>query len=242
MRNLIRIVAMVILAALLPQAQLLAQSSASALKATIENHLDWDYPRYIKITVQDPGVVTLKGTVSSYWDWRNVFAITSRIPGVQEIKNELIVETETVPDNVIKDEILNYLGLVPALEDPNRIELAVDNGLVILRGTVDSAREANIIEDVVSWHRGVKSVANEIRVLPPQEAGSDANLTSILRDLIARNFPFERNTVQVRVANGKAILTGTVKGLWASMQIEKEVQRIQGIANVDNQLKVQSAT
>jgi osmotically-inducible protein OsmY len=177
--------------------------------------------------------------VKSYWDWRNIFAITSRIPGVQAIKNEVLVETDPRPDNAIKDEIVHYLAMVKTIDDPDRIEVAVRNGLVILRGTVDSGRQAEIIEDVASWHQGVKSVANEIRVLPPQEAGSDINLTGILHDLIVRDFPLERHTVQVQVTNGKAVLSGTVTSFWASKQIEKEVRRIQGIAGVDNQLEHQ---
>src|SRR5512145_2014661 len=108
----------------------------------------------------------------------------------------------------------------------SRNEVDGSNGLVILRGTVDSASQAEIIEDVASWHNGVKSVANEIRVLPPREAGSDTNLTGVLRDLIARDFPLERHTVQAQVTNGKAVLSGTVTSFWASKQIEKEVRRI----------------
>ena len=239
MRNLIRIFAVALSALLLAQAPSFARPLTAGLKTTIQNHLEWEYPHQISVTVHEGGVVTLKGTVKSYWDWRNILAITARVAGVQKIKNEVLVETGLRPDNVIKDEIVNYLSLVHSLEDPGRIEVAVNNGLVILRGTVDSAREANIVEDVASWHQGVKSVANEIRVLPPREAGSDANLTSILRDLIARDFPFERNTVQVQVSDGKAVLTGTVAWLWASKQIEKEVRRIQGIASVENQLRVQ---
>ena len=167
MWNTKRLFAIALAAMLLAHVPLMAQNSASALKASIQAHLDPEYPDQIEVSVQDPGMVTLKGMVKSYWDWRNIFAITSSVPGVQEIKNEVFVQTNPLPDNTIKDEIVNYLAMVKTIDDPDRIEVAVSNGLVILRGTVDSAREANIIEDVASWHRGVKSVANEIRVLPP---------------------------------------------------------------------------
>ncbi|MGH7494020.1 MAG: BON domain-containing protein [bacterium] len=241
MRNIIRFLAVSALVILLSQAQLFAHSS-STLKANIMNHLDWEYPHQISITVQDGGMVTLKGAVKTYWDWRNIFAITSRVPGVQEIKNEILVETDPRPDQAIRDEIVHYLTMVKTIDDPDRIEVKVTGGLVILRGTADSGRQAEIIEDVASWHQGVKSVANEIRVLPPREAGSDANLTSILHDLIVRDFPLERRTVQVQVMDGKAVLSGTVTSLWASREIEKEVRRIQGIASVANALKHHSAS
>lgn len=242
MRSTLRFLAIAILSVVAAQTPLMAQHSTSELKAKIQKNLDWDYPDQISVAVQEPGIVTLKGNVKSYWDWRNVFAIAARIPGVHEIRNEVVVQTDKVPDNVIKEEIVNYLGLVRAIEDPKRIEVVVTNGLVILRGRVDSAREANAVEDIASWHQGVKSVVNEIRVLPPREAGSDANLAAILRDLIARDFPLERSTVQVQVKSGRATLSGTVGWLWASHNIEKEVQRIQGITAVDNQLKIHTAS
>ena len=229
-------------ALMLAHMPLLAQRPAPALKANILAHLDPEYPHQIQVSVQEPGLVTLKGAVKSYWDCRHVYAITAKIPGVQEIKNQVLVEAEVRPDDVIKDEIVKYLKMVKSIDDPDRIAVAVSNGLVILRGTVDSAKEANIVEDVASWHPGVKSVANEIRVLPPGEVDSDANLTGVLRDLITREFPFEHNMVQVEVTGGKALLTGTVSWLWASKQIEKEVHRIQGIASVDNQIRIHSAS
>ena len=85
----------------------------------------------------------------------------------------------------------------------------------------------------------MKSIENELRVLPPKAAMSDANLATILRDMIKRDFPLEKKSIQIEVMNGVAKITGTVERLWVVKQVEKEVRRIQGITGVDNQLKIQ---
>ena len=80
---------------------------------------------YVALAASGPWIVTLKGAVKSYWDWRHVFAITAKIPGVQEVKNEVLVQADPRPDDVIKDEIVNYLEMVKAIDDPDRIAVTV---------------------------------------------------------------------------------------------------------------------
>jgi osmotically-inducible protein OsmY len=215
-----------------------AMDSASQIKAKAQDEINHYYQEQIHVSVEAPGIVTLKGRVNSYWDKLNVFAIVSKIDGVREISNEIDVDTEMVPDKVITEEVRRDLDLNKALEDPAMIEVSTNHGLVFLRGTVTSSREANIAEDIASWHNGVLSVANELRVLPPKVAMSDAELNKILNDMIARDFSLEKNTVHATVVDGKATLTGTTRSLWALHQLTKETKRILGITSVDNQLKV----
>jgi osmotically-inducible protein OsmY len=190
------------------------------------------------ITIKDEGFVIIEGKVPSYWDKRNVFAIVSRVPGVRKISNRLLVDTDLVADNIIKSEIENELERSRMIIDPSDIEVSVTNGVVLLRGTVHFRREAVVAEDIASWQRGVKGVVNEITVLPPEEAVSDENLTVALNNMIRRFFPLEGKDMYVKVNNGKVILTGTVRTLWARNEIEKEVRRIQGVREVDNRLEI----
>jgi hypothetical protein len=55
MRNTIRILLVAVLIVLPAQVQLFAHSSTSELKASIQSHLDWEYPRQISVAVQDGG-------------------------------------------------------------------------------------------------------------------------------------------------------------------------------------------
>jgi len=48
------------------------------------------------------------------------------------------------------------------------------------------------------------------------------------------------STVKVRIENGRAILTGTVKSEDEKKEIENALQRVSTVTNVDNQLQVSS--
>lgn len=63
---------------------LFAQMNSSQLKEKILSAIEKYYHETIKlnVTVTDPGDVTIKGSVSSYWDWRNVLEIVSHVEGV----------------------------------------------------------------------------------------------------------------------------------------------------------------
>ncbi|MCA9741848.1 MAG: BON domain-containing protein [Deferribacteres bacterium] len=228
-----------IFAILLASQPLSAQQSSSKLKSKVQDEIARYYEQSIGVSIAEPGIVTLKGSVKSYWDKLNLWAIVSKVPSVHQIKNDIVVDTQAVPDNIITSEIRHYLDLNKAIEDPKKIEITADNGLVFLRGEVNSIRESEIVEDIAAWHKGVKSIENELRVLPPKAAMSDANLATILRDMIKRDFPLEKKSIQIEVMNGVAKITGTVERLWVVKQVEKEVRRIQGITGVDNQLKIQ---
>jgi osmotically-inducible protein OsmY len=215
-----------------------AQNQTRKLESRVLEELERYYPEPFKVTVKDSGEVIITGRTSSFWDKLNVYSIVARVPGVRKISDLVEVETEMVPDKTIKLNIENELALNNAIEDPKKIQVAVDKGDVILGGTVNFQREATMAEDVASWIAGVRSVANGIQVLPPQKAVSDSNLTVILKDLMSREFSRDERTISIHVQQGRVILKGTVPTLWARDHIEKEFKRVQGVLAVENQLKI----
>lgn len=210
------------------------------LKSKVTKELSAQYRSQFNITVTDPGVITIKGTVLSYWDKRNVYAIVSRVEGVTNIKDELAVETDMIADKTIEANIEQDLIANRMIAEPKKIHVNVERGLVILSGTVSFAREKNVAEDLSSWHPGVLSVANELSVLPPRQAMSDENLTAIIKGVIDRDFLLEKDSVQASCLNGRVTLTGSVKSLWAKHAMAREIQGIQWINEVDNQLRIKS--
>lgn len=217
---------------------LFANADKTDLRTRVLAELERYYVTPFEITVKEDGMVIIEGTVPSYWDKRNVFAIVSRVPGVRKISNRLVVQTDIVADEMIKSEIENELARSRMILDPSEIKVAVTNGVVLLRGTVHFRREAIVAEDIASWQRGVKGVVNEIQVLPPEKAVSDESLTKMLNNMIDRFFPLEGKQVTVQVKDGKVTLTGTVRTLWARHEIEKEVRRVQGVREVENKLEI----
>lgn len=212
----------------------------SNLKSAVIGELGKYYNTQFGVSVSQPGVVTITGTVPSYWDKLNVYRIVAKVHGVQEIKDDLDVRTDPLPDDIIKSNIEDQLMGNQAILEPAKINIKVENGLVLLSGTVSFAREKEIVDDVASWQPGVVSVADEIQVLPTGQAMSDQNLTSIADDLIARDFPLQKGMVSAKVQDGTATLTGKVNLLWTKDAIAKDISEITGIKKVDNQIQIQT--
>ena len=221
----------------------LGQEDMGKLKSKVRGELGRYYSDVssFRITVREGGKVTLDGTVDSFRKRRRVFNIVARVPGVTAISNRLVVETEAVPDNTLKASIESQLKRTTVVQNPGKVEVSVDKGTVILKGTVGVYREALEVEELVSWQKGVKGIVNEIQVQPAGASVSDEGLTASARDVIDRFYPLQKKTVQVKVAQGKASLSGTVTTLWARREIEKSVRRILGVTGVQNDLTVVAA-
>lgn len=217
---------------------LASNAAASNLKGVIKRELGKHYNQAFQITIQDPGQVTIKGTVPSYWEKRNVYSIVSRIPGVTGVKNELNVDVQPVTNEIIKANIESELKRNREIVEPEKISVTVKDGVVNLGGTVSLVREPELAEDIASWQKGVIRVVNEIHLLPTETARSDENLEIIIQGIINQDFPVEKHSIQGKVQNGEAILTGQVNSLWVKDQVAKEVGRVQGIYTVDNRLEL----
>lgn len=145
---------------------------------------------------------------------------------------------QDIPDNIIKDGIQNNLRHDKNLTAPDRVQVTVKDGVVKLTGTLLFGRVAQMVVDRACWEEGVRSVINEIELIPPPH--SDSELTTSVRDMIDTYFQLEKNTVQLKIEKGQATLTGSVKTLWAKNSLEREVERIVGISGVQNDIKVTS--
>ena len=76
--------------------------------------------------------------------------------------------------------------------------------------------------------KGVKGISNNIKVLAPARAVSDANLKIILQDILNYQFPVEKN-ISFTINKGVVDLDGTVYILYAKRRIQDEFSSIIGI-------------
>ncbi len=241
MRLFIRFFILTVSALLLSALPLPAQDAAAKLKAKIMIALERSYvTSSFEITVTTSGHVEMDGEVPSYWDKQNVFAIVVRVPGVKDISNRLVVQTAVVAGAVIKVELDEYLKRIRAIKDPSKIKVSARSpeGEVVLGGTVNFPYEKALAEEIAAWHRGVRSVDNQIKVLSLDETMPDAGLTRVIKNMLSCDFPFEEKTVQVKIEKGRVLLSGAVSRLWAKLEIEKAVQNTAGVRQVENHLEV----
>ena len=218
-----------------------AGTSNENLADKIENVINNHYNENFNVTVDNSHFVTITGQVNTYYDKLDLFQIVSKIKGVRDIADNVTVNTPILPDKIIQANIVNELDMVSSILEPNRITVSVDNGEVILGGTVSFYREKLMAETVASWEKGVKGISNNIKVLPSAKAVSDANLKLILHDILHDQFPVEKN-VSFTINNGVVDLNGTVDILYAKRRIKDELSSIIGVKKVINNLQVEPYT
>lgn len=211
--------------------------TGSQLKDRVLDHISRYYPDPFNISVQN-GIVTIKGDVNTLYDKFRIFDIVSRVPGVRDIKDLLNVNTETMPDKMIKDNIVISLEDASSIMEPDRIKVSVNNGTITLDGTVSYYREKEMAETIASWQKGAVALINNIKVLPPNAQTSDANLQIILNEIITKRFPLAKN-INIYVKDGIATISGEVPGLSDKYDIENNFYPVIGIRGVIDNLTVE---
>ncbi len=134
------------------------------IQSNIENLLLWQ-PNIdsssIEVIVEN-GWVTLRGSVDAYWKKTRVEEIALGLNGVLGIVNELaVVPTKKHEDHTIAEDI------EAAMErnfniDVDLVDIKVENGHVILTGSVPSLPAFRTAQRIVENTLGVVSVDNEL--------------------------------------------------------------------------------
>ena len=138
-----------------------------ALKQANVKNVNVDYDK-------DGRVVHLKGTVSSPDERARAEQVATDVVGTSgKVMNELTVEgmdeeTADDADGMIRSRINDAIKADPLLTE-RMIDVNVNNGMVTLTGEVESAAEKAKVGEIVKGTAGVRDVANEVHVKPPQK-------------------------------------------------------------------------
>ncbi|MFQ5935264.1 MAG: BON domain-containing protein [Acidiferrobacterales bacterium] len=132
----------------------------------------------IEVSVRN-GMISLEGTVNNSFEREHAGDVVSRIEGVVIVENRLGYEHSWLwrPDWVIKADVERELFL-DSMIDHKEIHVTVDDGVVILTGTVNSWHEYHLATQN-AFEGGAKDVRNrlEIRYAPSfRQASSGASV------------------------------------------------------------------
>ncbi|MFP4015475.1 MAG: BON domain-containing protein [Halanaerobiales bacterium] len=110
------------------------------------------------------GIVTLEGSVDSYWKILHAEELISNLPGVLGIKNNLaVVPSRDIVDETIARDVVDALERNAYVNEDN-VTVKVDDGVVTLSGTVSSSYALNEADITVSYTPGVKIINNNLRI------------------------------------------------------------------------------
>jgi len=139
----------------------------------------------------------------------------------------------------LRDAVQEELSWDPRVDD-SRIRVAAKNAAIVLSGSVESYRQKRAAVRAAERIRGVKAVADEIQVVPPESVRrKDAEIAAEIAREREWNTSFPPS-VAVEVANGNVTLRGQVRRSCERDEAAQAVRHLEGVRSVSNEIQVRS--
>ena len=120
------------------------------------------------------------------------------------------------------------------------IGVDTQDGVVTLRGKVDSGETKKAADDIIGRLEGVKEVRNELQIVPPERrAEVDARDQAIARALDAKfkqDPQLQNAVIDTRVDAGAVTLSGQVRNAAARSRAVELARAVPGVRSVRNEL------
>lgn len=143
-------------------------------------------------------------------------------------------------DEEIRDDIIAELEWDPKIES-TEIGVTVKEGAVSLMGVVGSYAEKLAAEQAAKRVRGVRAIAEEIKVrLPSDRSVTDEDIAERIAHVLEWNTSVPESNIQAEVRNGFVTLTGDVEWNYQRESAKDLIAGIKGVSAVSNMIKVRS--
>jgi osmotically-inducible protein OsmY len=187
----------------------------------------------------DAGVVTLTGTVESYWKKWAAERAALRVDGVRAVANDITVKTPGLrTDTDVAKDIADAFAshaLVPAA----RVKVTVKSGWVTLEGEVDWRFEREEAENTARRVKGVVGVTNLLTVRPRAGGVAQAaELKAQIERALVRSAEVDSQRIKVEARDGQVNLSGTVRAWAEREEAERAAWRAPGVTEVVNRIEV----
>ena len=124
----------------------------------------------------------------------------------------------------------------------SEINVETTQGLVMIRGKVDSDAAKQAAEGIAKGIDGVKSVKNDLQVIAPSKREAiddkDEAITTRVNEQIAKDSSLRKAGIQAQTNAGVVSLSGEVQDLMTSAQASWTAWQVPGVKSVKNDLTV----
>jgi hyperosmotically inducible periplasmic protein len=125
-----------------------------------------------------------------------------------------------------------------------QVSVDTKNGIVHLRGKVDSDEAKSAAADVAKNIEGVQSVKNDLQVVAPTTRkavdANDKDIAKSVESRMAKDAMLKK--VEVRADGGVVTLTGEVPTINAAAKASEMARGVPGVKSVKNELQVRQAS
>lgn len=182
----------------------------------------------INIDTKD-GIVTLSGNTTNLLAKKEAKRIAQATYGVLSVVNNLKITT-TRPDQAVNDDINQALSTDPATETWE-ISTSVNNGVVTLKGAVDSWQEAQLAATIASGIKGVREVNNNI-IVNYGGARLDDEIQAEIETRLKMNSQVNADMVNVNVNDRTVSLSGAISSAYEK-SLATDLAHVAGVEAVE---------
>ena len=208
------------------------------IRRDVISELQWDPSVNIEnIAVKiDDGIVTMRGTVPSYFGKGKAEKAAWRVVGVRAVADELEVNI-MAPDERTDGDIAKAAlqALEWTYEIPQGVKVTVDQGWVTLQGEAEWDYERNAAKRAVAGITGVRGVTNDIKIKSTL-AASDIKLS--IEEAISRAAVAEGKKVTVAVQGDTVTLEGKVNSFNEMEDAKNSAWSARGVREVVNNIEI----
>ena len=172
-------------------------------------------------------------------------AVAPLAAGAQDKMDKAVDKTKEVAKDtktVVTDSWLTSKTKIALFADDrvkgSEVKVETKDGVVYLRGKVDSADAKAAADSVAKGIDGVKSVKNDLQVVSPGVRktvdAKDADIAKAVETRVKRESDLKK--VDVRADSGVVTLTGEVPTITASAKASEMARGVNGVRSVKNEL------
>ena len=186
------------------------------------------------------GVITLSGMVDSYSRKVAAERAAQRVLGVKVVASDLEVRLEAGElrtDTQIAETIANVLSWHTALSQ-DKIEIKVENGRVLLEGSVDWEYQKKAAESAVQDILGVRGVTNQIAVTSAPNKIDAQKIKERIATAFQRSALVDSSSIRVEILGSRVTLHGRVRTWIEKEDAENVAWSSPGVLLVDNQIEI----